>query len=81
MGLEDESRCCGGFWEGAWKRVEYPNPSCQLPVLVLTLLLALVRVGAATSSASPAVSHLVVDFGSDSVLQLQDILKGHAGEF
>lgn len=57
----------------------HPIPSRQLPVLVLTLLPALAVADATTATA--AISHLVVDFGSDLVLQLQDVLKGHVGEF
>lgn len=60
-------------------RASHPIPSRLLPVLVLTRLPALAVADATT--ATPAVSHLVVDFGSDSVLQLQDVLKGHVGEF
>lgn len=62
-------------------RASHPIPSRLLPVLVLTLLPALVVADATTAAATPAVSHLVVDFGSDSVLQLQDVLKGHVGKF
>ena len=46
------------------------------PVLVQSLLLA-----ALVTLAVVAVGDLVVNFGSDFVLQLHDVLKGHVGQF
>lgn len=84
IGLEDTSRCCkedvgvSGRVRGHRKR---PILSRLLPVFVLTLLPPLVRADATTPATTTTVSYLVVDFGSDSVLQLQYVLKGHVGEF
>lgn len=46
----------------------------ELPVLIQTLLLL------ASLRLLAAVGHLVEDPGSNSALQLQDVLKRHAGE-
>lgn len=72
VGLKTRNGCCDGeAVQGG------PGRSGVLdsPVLVQSLRVAV------PSAPPAAVGDLVVDFGSHFVLQLQDVLKGHGGQF